>query len=206
MAKKSRLSYIILIASVAVILSATVMTLWLTGAWFTDQKSNNSNITTATMSAEVKQSGNTLTTNDAITLTSGSLITSSNKITIKNSSTVGAYVRVAIVCNWEETYQAYESVFDVLEFTLGSNWSALTGSNANDKIKNNNYVYYNTALTANQEVDLITAVSIKAEKSMPDDAKLTVFVEVAQADNVGKTSFINSDPELTTLNWSTVIS
>ena len=206
MSKKSKLSFIIFIASLAVILSVTVMTLWLTGAWFTDQKSADSDVTTATISVQAKQGDVVLEAATPITLTSGSLITNSNKIIVKNTSNTSVYLRACITCNWEEDYLSYESVTDVLSFTLGSNWGALSGSNANDKIFNNNFIYYNTSIAANGQVDLLTAVSIKAGKTMPDDAILNVFVEVVQADNVGKTLFINNDSELTTSNWSTVIS
>lgn len=203
--KKSKLSYIILAATLVVIVAATTLTLWLTGAWFTAQKSDNGNLTTATISVQAKQDGNVVTANETKTLTSSQLITSSNKFTIKNTSNINVYVRARIVCNWDEDYQGYERTYEVLNYTLGSNWNAVSGSSANDKITNNNFIYYNAALTPNQEVDILTAVSIKSGKSMPDDAKLSIFVEAVQADNVGKNAFINSDSELTSSNWSSVI-
>lgn len=205
--KKSRYSYIIL-AFVLLIVGAltTVGTMWLTGAWFTDDKNDSSSVTTATIAVQAKQGEVVRDTTNPITLTSSSLITNSNKITVKNTSNVSVYLRACITCNWEEDYQYYDRVDDVLSFTLGGNWNALSGSTGNDKIKNNNFIYYSSALTTNQTVDLLTAVSIKAGKEMPDDAILNIFVEVVQADNIGKALFVDSDSELTTSNWSSVIS
>ena len=207
LSKKSKLSFIIFIASLAVILSVTIMTLWLTGAWFTDSKSADSDITTATISVQAKQGETVHQTTSPITLTSGSLISNSNKIVVKNTSSTSVYLRAKITCNWDvNDASEYDMIYDVLSFTLGSNWGALTGSNGNDKIFNNNYIYYNTSVASNGQVDLLTAVSIKAGKSMPTDALLNVVVEVVQADNIGKTLFINNDVDLTSSNISTVIS
>lgn len=205
--KKSNYNYIILAIVLAIVVALTTLaTMWLTGAWFTDNKNDTSNIGTAVVEVNAKQSGVIFNASDTKTLTSSSLITNANKIIVRNTSNISVYLRAKITCNWDEDYQGYERVYDVLSFTLGSNWNALTGSNANDKIFNNEFLYYSSAVAANTDIDILTAVSIKAGKSMPDDAKLNVFVEVVQADSVGKALFVNNDSELTNSNWSSVIS
>lgn len=207
--RKTKTSYIILVIAMSAFIVGLTMLLAFSGAWFTATTNKNSVITTGVVAVNVKQNNTIVNAETALQLNQTSTVNASlisaglsNQIKVNNTSeSIDVYVRAYITCNYTSEDSNLGSAFDVLTFTLGSNWGAINGSTDNQKIKNG-YVYYKSKLNSNSTVELIN--SITASAAMPSSATLNVFIEAVQADEIGKARFIESDSALTNQNWSTL--
>ena len=213
--KSSKLLLWIAVASVLVVAIITTSVLAVTGAWFTDRKSSDVDITTATIGAKVRRnnqdvdtainpitlSETTNDTNDPIDL----LIVNSNPkpITIKSTSNINVYVRVWITLNWEENNSNYENVYDCLNVAIkhnlavGDTWVPSGSSYFGE------WVYYKGVISDNNEHELISSINLASGKSMPSNAKLNVFVEAVQADSIGQARFQDTDTNLAS-QWNSI--
>ena len=183
-------------------------------AWFTNQKESKMSGNVARLGVQVASPQVTAVDNN-FTFTSAQ-IGSFSPITLTSTSSIPVYVRVRITANWATLDNDYESVFDVLNFTLNSGWVAvsdldtkakvqdtttLTGSDAADAISSG-FIYYRRSATVDSQIEalssnlpsgttvnLIQSISVKSGKTMPANLVLNIFAEVEQANDIGLKAF-----------------
>lgn len=189
-------------------------------AWFTNKKESKITGNVPTLGVQVASSQITPVNNN-FTFTSaqiGSFQPIQPIITLTSTSSISVYVRVRITANWEkpnnEIDNDYESVFDVLDFTLGSDWIAdgdlndeakvqdiipLSDESAADAISGG-FIYYRGDAPVNKIIKeltnnsssasvLIQNITVKSGKTMPANLVLNIFAEVEQPNKFGLKAF-----------------
>ena len=173
----------------------------LSRAWFSNKQEAKMSGNVATLGVRINSSAVTPSDNNYV-FTSSNIGSNFTTITLTSTSTIPVYVRVRITANWATLDDEYESIFDVLDFTLNSGWASFnsnatidsTKSTGNQKISNG-FFYYKAngssvaSLASNSTVNLIEGISLKAGKSMPTNLVLNIFAEIEQANNEGLTAF-----------------
>lgn len=197
-AKHLTMGFVLFVTSAILIIAAFF---GFSRAWFSNTKETKMDGCVAGLGVRINSSAVTPSNNN-YTFDGSKIGGNFTTISLTSTSTIPVYVRVRITANWATLDNDYESVFDVLDFTLNSGWknfntnATIDGTKStSNQIINNGFFYYRASgnsvasFASNSTINLIEGISLKAGKSMPANLVLNIFAEVEQANNVGLNAF-----------------